>query len=141
MSKKLPLVVTVAAMAGFSHGCSKLDNTYFSPEISQIYSAPQQEEPITIQVKLDMPPFISEQPQELSGIALLDDGKIIKYQTLKNGSSFMATTTVYESKWVKIESHATTSAEAQTILKLASQGGFAKEFRTLRDRYSAIGLI
>jgi hypothetical protein len=141
MSKKLPLLFTVAAIAGITNGCSRLDNSSFSPDFPQIYSAPQNEDPITIQVKLDAPPFLSEQPSELSGIALMDDGKIVKYQTLKAGSSFTATTTIYESKWVKLESHSTTGAEAQTILKLASQGGFAKEFRTLRDRYSIIGLI
>jgi hypothetical protein len=142
MSKKFLLIFTAVVITGINSGCSnKLNNTFFDPGLTQVNSAPKDPDPITVLVTLDMPPFISQQAAELSGIALMDDGKIIKYQTLKTANSFTATTTVYISKWVKLESHPTTTPEAQTILKLASQGGFAKEFKTLKERYEAIGII
>lgn len=142
MSKKLLFVFTAVVLTGITYGCSsKLNNTFLDPVFVQVDSLPLKPEPITVQVTLDIPSFISQQATELSGIALMDDGKIIKYQTLKNGDSYTATTTVYVSKWVKLESHPTISTEAQTILKLASQGGFVKEYKTLRERYEAIGLI
>jgi hypothetical protein len=142
MSKKYLLVFIALVMSGTANSCSKrVNNNSFVPDNSQVLSATAAEEPITIQVALDTPPFITAQTGELSGVALLDDGKIIKYQTLKIGATYAATTIVYEKKWVILESHKTTSTEAQTILKLASQGGYAKEFKAMRDRYAEIGLI
>src|SRR5687767_1223046 len=115
MSKKYLLIFTAVIMTGLTIGCSnKVNNINFVPDYTQLNSTPKKQGPITIQVKLDTPPFVSAQANELSGIALMDDGKIIKYQTLKTGTTFTATTIVYESKWVKIESHPTTGSEAQT---------------------------
>lgn len=143
MNKALKTILSVSLFAIFTFGCSSGNSPVMllpdSP--SQINSVPK-EDTITIKVKLDTPAFISESTGELSGVALMDDGKIFKYQTIKVGtSSVKVTTIVYESKWVKLESHPTTASEAETILKLVRQGGFSKEYKTLSDRYSEAGLV
>lgn len=94
-----------------------------------------------LRIKLDAVPFLTGASSELSGVALNDDGRIYKYQTTQSGSTIKATTFLYQSKWNLLESHNTTALEAQTILKLASQGGFAKEYKTLHDRYDTLGLV
>jgi len=99
------------------------------------------EKPVTIKVSLDSPPFVSGVNGELSGVAKSDDGKLVKYSTFNNGGKLSAITVTFSAKWVVIESHATTSAEADTILKLARQGGYAKEYKELSERYSTLGLL
>jgi hypothetical protein len=135
--KILPVAILLSA---FTFGCSSNVNNVIVSELSQINTV-KKEAPITVLVKLDVPPFISTPAGELSGIAVMDDGKIVKYQTVKTARGVTATTTTYASKWVKIESHPTTENEAQTILKLAGQGGFSKEYKTLKDRYTEAGII
>lgn len=97
---------------------------------------------ITTRVKLDTPPFITQQKQELSSVAMMDDGKIYKYQTIKTDQGKVtATTFVYMKKWEVLESHPTTVVEAETILKLVRQGGHVKEYQALNERYETIGLV
>lgn len=97
---------------------------------------------ITTRVKLDTPPFVTQQKQELSSVAMMDDGKIYKYQTIKTDQGKVtATTFVYMKKWDVLESHPTTVVEAETILKLVRQGGHVKEYQALNERYEAIGLV
>ena len=97
---------------------------------------------ITTRVKLDTPPFVTQQKQELSSVAMMDDGKIYKYQTIKTDQGKVtANTFVYMKKWDVLESHPTTVVEAETILKLVRQGGHVKEYQALNERYETIGLV
>ena len=143
MSKRFSLFFTSLVILLSNYSCATnttLNNPLLNDDLSQSLSTPKKETPIT-RVIMDNPPFIN-QGSELSGLAVMADGKIVKYQTIKNaGSTATATTIVYQSKWVKIESHPTTSNEAETILKLVGQGGFSKEYKTLKDRYTEAGLI
>ena len=116
------------------NACSQNSNLII-PQINQVQSSAKKD--VTTRAKLDSPPFIT-QGAEFSAIALMDDGKIIKYQTFKSGKA--PTTIVYQSKWNILESHQTTVNEANTILKLLSQNGHAKEFKTLQERYEESGL-
>ncbi len=141
MNKKILLVPFLVSI--FSFSCSNLNNQVLNDPIilDNSSNVSSKEAPFVTKIKLDPVPFISQQANELSAIALNDDGRIYKYQTLKSGAGFQATTFLYQNKWSLIESHPTTALEAQTILRLASQGGFAKEFKTLKDRYEQIGLV
>lgn len=97
---------------------------------------------ITIKVELDTPPFLSQQKNEISGVAKMSDGKLIKYQTLKDDKGKVtAATIVYWKKWEILETHNTNPTEASTILKLSSQGGHFKEYKELKLRYEALGLV
>lgn len=131
MKKIIPVLLSVSFL--YLNACSQQNNLVL-PEIEQINSSAKKD--ITILAKLDTPPFIS-QGSELSAIAMMDDGKIIKYQTVKGKSP---TTIVYQSKWNVLESHATNASEANTILKLVSQNGFAKEYKALKEQYDNAGL-
>jgi hypothetical protein len=95
---------------------------------------------INQKIVLDNPAFYNS-GTELSVFAVLDDKKIIKYQTKKSGSSVMAITTIYKSKWVELEVRNTTAMDADTVLKLVRQGGYAKEYAILYERYSILGLV
>jgi hypothetical protein len=95
---------------------------------------------ITQKIVLDNPAFQSS-GTELSVFAILDDKKIVKYQTKKSGASVMAITTVYKSKWVELEVRNTTAMDADTVLKLVRQGGYSKEYSILYERYSILGLV
>ena len=117
------------------NACSQNTN-YVFPEVEQAQSAAKDE--ITIKARLDNPPFIT-QGNEFSAVAVMDDGKIIKYQTFKAGKA--PTTIVYQNKWTVLESHQTTASEANTILKLLSQNGNAKEFKAIQEKYEAAGLL
>ncbi len=134
---KIKLLAVVVFLTAF--GCSSNVNN-FIPDVNQINTL-KKESPITILIKLDNPPFVTSSTGELSGFSVMDDGKIVKYQTIKTAKVVTAKTTIYASKWVVLESHATTENEAQTILKLAGQGGFSKEYKILKDRYTEAGLI
>jgi hypothetical protein len=97
---------------------------------------------ISIKVELDNPPFLSQQKNEISGIARMSDGKLIRYQTLKDDKGKVtATTIVYRTKWEIQETHSSTPTEANTILKLSSQGGHFKEYKELKARYESLGLV
>lgn len=97
---------------------------------------------ISIKVELDTPPFLSQQKNEISGIARMSDGKLIRYQTLKDDKGKVtANTIVYWKKWDIQETHNTTPTEANTILKLSSQGGHFKEYKELKERYESLGLV
>ncbi len=117
------------------NACSQNSNVII-PEINKVDASAKKD--VTTLATLDNPPFIN-QGVEFSAIATMSDGKIIKYQTFKAGK--VPTTIVYQSKWIVIESHQTTGTEANTILKLLSQNGYAKEYKTLQERYESSGLV
>lgn len=95
---------------------------------------------VTPKIVLDNPAF-QNSGAELSVFAILDDKKIVRYQTRKSGASVMAVTTVYKSKWVELEVRNTTAMDADTVLKLVRQGGYSKEYSALYERYSILGLV
>lgn len=132
--KKLFAIVFTTLISSNISACNNSQNTMILPEIVQTQSNNQD---ITTRAKLDNPPIIA-QGAELSVVALMDDGKIIKYQTVKSGKA--PTTIVYQSKWTVLDTHPTTSSEANTILKLLSQNGYAKEYATMSQRYDEAGL-
>lgn len=134
MKRLIPVLLSMSFL--YLTSCSEQSNIVM-PDVPQVNSSTKKDKDITIQAKLDAPPFIS-QGNEFSAIALMDDGKIIKYQTFKTGKA--PTTIVYQSKWVVLESHPTTANEANTILKLTSQNGYAKEYKILKDIYDNAGL-
>lgn len=117
------------------NACSQNTN-YVFPEVEQAQSSAKKE--ITTKARLDTPPFIA-QGNEFSVVAIMDDGKIIKYQTFKAGKP--PATIVYQSKWNILESHQTTASEANTILKLLSQNGSVKEFKSMQEKYEEAGLL
>jgi hypothetical protein len=132
MKRLIPVFLSVSFL--YLNSCSQQNNIVM-PDIPQVDASAKKE--VTTKAKLDTPPFIS-QSSDFSAVALMDDGKIIKYQTFKSGKA--PTTTVYQSKWVVIESHPTTANEANTILKLTSQNGYSKEYKALKDAYDNAGL-
>lgn len=138
MKKSLLFVCSLSLLALSS--CAEKQTTLVN-EVLPTNDVTASSKNIPLRIKLDSVPFLTGASAELSGVALNDDGRIYKYQTTQNGSTFKATTFLYQSKWNLLESHNTTALEAQTILKLASQGGFAKEYKTLHDRYDALGLV
>lgn len=133
--KKLSGLILVTLISTYISACNKAETTLVLPDPVQINSN-NTSAPST-RAKLDSTPFIT-QGTELSAIAVMDDGKIIKYQTFSTAKA--PTTIIYQSKWSVLESHATTSNEATTILKLVSQNGFSKEYSTLSQRYDSAGL-
>lgn len=133
MKRLIPLLLSVSFL--YLNACSQQSNIIM-PDIPQDANTSAKKQ-VTIMAKLDTPAFVA-QGSELSAVALMDDGKIIKYQTFKSGKA--PTTIVYKSKWVVLESHNTTANEANTILKLVSQNGYAKEYRDLKEVYENAGL-
>ncbi|MFN8578946.1 MAG: hypothetical protein U0354_19130 [Candidatus Sericytochromatia bacterium] len=134
MKRLIPAIFSISFL--YLASCSEQSNIVM-PDIPQVNSSAKKDKDITTRARLDAPPFIS-QGNEFSAIALMDDGKIIKYQTFK--ASKAPTTIVYQSKWVVLESHPTTANEANTILKLTSQNGYSKEYKILKDIYDDAGL-
>lgn len=133
MKKLIPVFLSLSFL--YLNSCSQQSNIIM-PDIPQDINSSAKKD-ITINAKLDTPAFIN-QGSEISAVALMDDGKIIKYQTFKNGKS--PTTVVYRSKWVILESHNTTANEANTILKLLKQNGFAREYAEFKKSYEDVGL-
>ncbi|MFN8674653.1 MAG: hypothetical protein U0457_21545 [Candidatus Sericytochromatia bacterium] len=116
----------------------KIDQSVINSKTPDIIT---NQDDIHILIKLDSTPFLSQATGELSAVALNDDGRIYKYQTIKNGNTVQATTFLYKTKWNLLESHPTTALEAQTILRLVSQGGFAKEYKEIQARYEQLDLV
>lgn len=138
MKKSLISICSLSLLA--ISACAEKQTT-LTNEFTQTNDVVASSKTIPSRIKLDSVPFLTGASAELSGVALNDDGRLYKYQTIQNGATFKATTFLYQNKWNLVESHTTTALEAQTILKLASQGGFAKEYKTLHDRYEQLGLV
>lgn len=134
MKKIASIILSVSALS-YITACSNSQQTLIVPDVQQ--PATDTQAASITRARLDNPPFIS-QGAEFSAIAMMDDGKIIKYQTFKPAKT--PTTIVYQSKWNVLESHPTTTTEATTILKLLSQNGYSKEYATMSERYDAADL-